>query len=134
MQLHEHGSRVIADGQRNEVQFIRTEVGPGINRQLAQPVGAQTRLPGNFGAVNRTLRQMQLFIRLCLRYDFSYERIAYYLGGISDYDVSLRVEQCISHLKAALADTSRLDRAASSSLTSLEAARTAAGEGRSDTH
>jgi len=55
--------------------------------------------------------QQQLFIRLCLRYGFSYERIAYHLGGISDYEVAQRVEQCIANLKAALSDTAKLDNA-----------------------
>jgi len=63
--------------------------------------------------VNRLLPnlndQQQLFLRLCMRYSFSYERIAYHLGGISDYEVAQRVEQCIANLKAALADTSKLD-------------------------
>ena len=63
--------------------------------------------------VNRLLPnltdQQQLFLRLCMRYSFSYERIAYYLGGISDYEVAQRVEQCIANLKAALADTAKLD-------------------------
>ncbi|SEL96119.1 DNA-directed RNA polymerase specialized sigma subunit, sigma24 family [bacterium A37T11] len=55
--------------------------------------------------------QQQLFIRLCLKYSFNYERIAHHLGGISDYEVGMRVEQCIANLKAALADTARLDNA-----------------------
>ncbi|WP_343564572.1 hypothetical protein [Sphingobacterium sp.] len=41
----------------------------------------------------------QLFIRLCLKYSFNYERIAYYMGGISDYEVSLRVEKTIEFLR-----------------------------------
>lgn len=53
--------------------------------------------------------QQQLFLRLCLRYGFNYERIAHHLGGISDYEVAQRVEQCITNLKAALSDTSKLD-------------------------
>ncbi|SEL29693.1 sigma factor-like helix-turn-helix DNA-binding protein [Parapedobacter koreensis] len=55
--------------------------------------------------------QQQLFIRLCLRYGFNYERIAHHLGGISDYEVAQRVEQCITNLKAALSDTAKLDSA-----------------------
>ncbi|MFC3199056.1 sigma factor-like helix-turn-helix DNA-binding protein [Parapedobacter deserti] len=55
--------------------------------------------------------QQQLFIRLCLRYGFNYERIAYHLGGISDYEVAQRVEQCIANLKAALSDTAKLNSA-----------------------
>ncbi|WP_262245352.1 sigma factor-like helix-turn-helix DNA-binding protein [Parapedobacter soli] len=65
--------------------------------------------------VNRLLPnltdQQQLFLRLCLRYSFNYDRIAYHLGGISDYEVAQRVEQCIAHLRAALADTTKLDSA-----------------------
>lgn len=44
--------------------------------------------------------QQQLFIKLCLKYSFNYERIAYYLGGISDYEVSLQVEKTIETLRA----------------------------------
>ncbi|WP_257667409.1 sigma factor-like helix-turn-helix DNA-binding protein [Parapedobacter tibetensis] len=55
--------------------------------------------------------QQQLFIKLCLKYDFSYERVAYHLGGISDYEVAQRVEQCVANLKAALSDTAKLDSA-----------------------
>lgn len=53
--------------------------------------------------------QQQLFIRLCLRYSFNYERIAYHLGGISDYEVGLRIEQCIASLKAALTNGQKLE-------------------------
>lgn len=42
----------------------------------------------------------QLFIRLCLKYSFNYERIAYYIGGILDYEVSLRVEKTIDFLRS----------------------------------
>lgn len=41
----------------------------------------------------------QLFVRLCLKHSFNYERIAYYMGGISDYEVSLRVEKTIDLLR-----------------------------------
>lgn len=41
----------------------------------------------------------QLFIRLCLKHSFNYERIAYYMGGISDYEVSLKVEKSIDLLR-----------------------------------
>src|SRR5690606_22190523 len=47
--------------------------------------------------------QQQLFINLCLKYSFNYERIAWHLGGISDYEVGQRVEKAIAILKAALA-------------------------------
>lgn len=55
--------------------------------------------------------QQQLFIKLCLKYDFNYERVAYHLGGISDYEVANRIEHCIANLKVALSDTSKLDNA-----------------------
>ncbi len=45
-------------------------------------------------------QQQQLFIKLCLKYSFNYERIAYYLGGISDYEVSLQVEKTIDTLRS----------------------------------
>ena len=43
--------------------------------------------------------QQQNFIKLCLQYSFNYERIAYYLGGISDYEVSIQVEKTIETLR-----------------------------------
>lgn len=69
----------------------------------------------NLEKINRLLpnidNQQQVFIKLCLKYDFSYDRVAYHLGGISDYEVAMRVERSIATLKAALADTSKLDQA-----------------------
>ncbi len=47
-------------------------------------------------------QEQQLFIKLCLKYSFNYERIAYYLGGISDYEVSLQVEKTIATLRSVL--------------------------------
>lgn len=44
-------------------------------------------------------QEQQLFIKLCLKYSFNYERIAYYLGGISDYEVSMQVERTIETLR-----------------------------------
>ncbi|MBD1434152.1 sigma-70 family RNA polymerase sigma factor [Sphingobacterium sp. DN00404] len=44
-------------------------------------------------------KEQQLFLQLCLKYSFNYERIAYYLGGISDYEVSLQVEKTIETLR-----------------------------------
>src|SRR5690606_8572789 len=65
--------------------------------------------------VNRLLpnltEQQQLFLRLCLRFSFNYERIAYHLGGISDYDDGQRGEQCLTNLNAALSDTTKLEAA-----------------------
>ncbi|WP_134091074.1 sigma factor-like helix-turn-helix DNA-binding protein [Olivibacter sp. XZL3] len=56
-------------------------------------------------------QQQQLFIRLCLKYEFNYERIAYHLGGISDYEVGQRIENCIANIKAALSDSRKLETA-----------------------
>ncbi len=54
-------------------------------------------------------QEHQLFIRLCLKFSFNYERIAYYLGGISDYEVSLIVEKCLQKLKVLLLNASRMN-------------------------
>lgn len=53
--------------------------------------------------------QQQLFIELCLKYSFSYDRISWHLGGISDYEVGLYVEKTIEALKGALCGTNKLD-------------------------
>lgn len=63
-------------------------------------------------SLNRLLphldRDQQLFIRLCLRFDFNFERIAFYLGGIREYEVAQRVNKCIERLKSLLADSRKL--------------------------
>ncbi|MCD8540570.1 MAG: hypothetical protein LRY55_12995 [Leadbetterella sp.] len=53
-------------------------------------------------------QDQQLFIRLCLKFDFNYERIAFYLGGIREYEVAQRVNKCIDRLKSLLADSRKL--------------------------
>lgn len=53
-------------------------------------------------------REQQLFIRLCLKFDFNYERIAFYLGGIREYEVAQRVNKCIEQLKSLLANSRKL--------------------------
>jgi RNA polymerase sigma factor (sigma-70 family) len=50
----------------------------------------------------------QQLIKLCLKYDFSYDRIAYYLGGISDYVVAKQVEDLLKNLKHILTNEQKL--------------------------
>lgn len=54
-------------------------------------------------------QQQQLFIKLCLKYSFNYERIAYYLGGISEYEVSLRVEKTIDTLRTIFNSSQKME-------------------------
>lgn len=54
-------------------------------------------------------QEQQLFIRLCLKYSFNYDRIAWHVGGISDYQVARKVEKTLESLKAILTDTKKLD-------------------------
>ncbi|GGH26729.1 sigma-70 family RNA polymerase sigma factor [Sphingobacterium alkalisoli] len=54
-------------------------------------------------------QQQQLFIKLCLKYSFNYERIAYYLGGISDYEVSLQVEKTIDTLRSVFNSSQKME-------------------------
>jgi len=65
-------------------------------------------------------QEQQLFIRLCLQYSFNYERIAYYLGGISDYEVSLQVEKTIATLRAVFNSTEKMEQLNRSSKIVLE--------------
>ncbi|MBE8723281.1 sigma-70 family RNA polymerase sigma factor [Sphingobacterium pedocola] len=53
--------------------------------------------------------EQQLFIKLCLKYSFNYERIAYYLGGISDYEVSMQVEKTIDTLRSIFNSSEKMD-------------------------
>ena len=50
----------------------------------------------------------QLFVRLCMKYGFDYGRIAWYVGGISDYQVAQKVEKILKELKSILTDTKKL--------------------------
>jgi len=54
-------------------------------------------------------KDQQMFIKLCLKYSFNYERIAYYLGGISDYEVSLQVERTIENLRSIFNSSQKMD-------------------------
>ena len=51
----------------------------------------------------------QQLIKLCLKYNFSYEHIAFYLGGISDYAVGKKVEALLESLKRMLTDGQKLE-------------------------
>ena len=51
----------------------------------------------------------QLFIQLCLKYDFNYERIAWHIGGISDYQVARSVEKTLETLKSILTSSQKLE-------------------------
>lgn len=54
-------------------------------------------------------QDQQMFIKLCLKFSFNYERIAYYLGGISDYEVSLQVERTIENLRSIFNSSQKMD-------------------------
>ncbi|RZF58101.1 RNA polymerase sigma factor [Sphingobacterium corticibacterium] len=60
-------------------------------------------------------KEQQLFLQLCLKYSFNYERIAYYLGGISDYEVSLQVEKTIETLRQIFQSAEKMEKLNSSS-------------------
>lgn len=53
--------------------------------------------------------EQQLFIRLCIKYSFDYSRIAWHIGGISDYQVARKVERTLQCLKAIITDTKKLN-------------------------
>lgn len=60
-------------------------------------------------------KDQQMFIKLCLKYSFNYERIAYYLGGISDYEVGLQVEKTIDNLRSIFNSSQKMDLISTSS-------------------
>lgn len=45
-------------------------------------------------------QQQQLFVKLCLKFSFNFERIAFHLGGISDYEVAMQVDRTIETLRS----------------------------------
>jgi len=57
----------------------------------------------------------QLFIKLCLKYAFNYERIAWHIGGISDYQVARTVEKTLETLKSILTSSGKLETAGKNS-------------------
>lgn len=52
----------------------------------------------------------QLFIRLCIKYSFDYGRMAWHIGGISDYQVARKVERTLECLKAVITDAQKLNK------------------------
>lgn len=60
-------------------------------------------------AVPNLSPNQQLFIRLCLQYSFSYDRIAWHLGGISDYEVARKVEKTLACLKNIVTGAKKLN-------------------------
>ncbi|MFC3563244.1 RNA polymerase sigma factor [Pedobacter jamesrossensis] len=54
-------------------------------------------------------QDQQLFVRLCLKYSFNYDRIAWHIGGISDYQVAIKVEKTLESLKAIFTNSQKLD-------------------------
>lgn len=51
----------------------------------------------------------QMFVRLCIKYSFDYGRIAWHIGGISDYQVAQKVEKTLACLKAIITNTQKLE-------------------------
>ncbi|QNN41476.1 RNA polymerase sigma factor [Pedobacter roseus] len=52
----------------------------------------------------------QLFIRLCIKYSFDYPRMAWHIGGISDYQVARKVERTLEYLKAVISDAENFNK------------------------
>jgi RNA polymerase sigma factor (sigma-70 family) len=65
-------------------------------------------------------QEQQQFIQLSLKFSFNYERIAYYLGGISEYQVALQLEKTIEKLKAIFQSENKLDLLQNSNKITLE--------------
>lgn len=51
----------------------------------------------------------QQLVKLCLRHNFDYGRIAYYLGGISDYEVGNKINGLVESLRHILTDGNKLE-------------------------
>jgi len=62
----------------------------------------------------------QLFIRLCIKYSFDYSRMAWHIGGISDYQVARKVERTLECLKAVIHDAEKLNGLEKTSRFSIE--------------
>ncbi len=65
-------------------------------------------------------QDQQLFIRLCIKYAFDYGRMAWHIGGISDYQVAKKMEQTLKCLKALIADAEKLNQIKKTSRFSFE--------------
>jgi len=69
----------------------------------------QQQLTEVYSVLPNLKQDQQLFIRLCLKYAFSYDRISYHLGGISDYEVARMVEKSIIALKSVIVNAKKLE-------------------------
>jgi len=54
-------------------------------------------------------QDQQMFIRLCLKFSFAYDQIAWYIGGISDYEVARKVEKTLEYLRAIFTNAQKLN-------------------------
>jgi len=54
-------------------------------------------------------QDQQLIVRLCLKYSFNYDRIAWHIGGISDYQVARKVEKTLESLRAIFTNSQKLE-------------------------
>lgn len=55
-------------------------------------------------------QDQQLFIKLCIKYSFDYGKMAWHIGGISDYQVARKMEKTLECLKAVISDTEKLSK------------------------
>ncbi len=53
--------------------------------------------------------KQRLFLNLCMRYSFSYERVAAHIGGISEYTVAKRIEEVVAKLRGLLEGIDKID-------------------------
>ncbi|SES26100.1 RNA polymerase sigma factor [Pedobacter rhizosphaerae] len=65
-------------------------------------------------------QDQQLFIKLCIKYSFDYGKMAWHIGGISDYQVARKVEKTLECLKAVISDTEKLSKIQKNSRFSFE--------------
>ncbi|WP_316844625.1 sigma factor-like helix-turn-helix DNA-binding protein [Pedobacter psychrodurus] len=65
-------------------------------------------------------QDQQLFIKLCIKYSFDYGKMAWHIGGISDYQVARKVEKTLECLKSVITDTEKLSKIEKTSMFSFE--------------
>lgn len=101
------------DGIEDWGEFMlgREDSMPG--EQIDQDEGLEEEQKSQMRKVNDVLPSLgatqRLFLDLCLRYSFSYERIADHIGGISEYTVAKKVEEVIKKLRGLLTGIQKID-------------------------
>ncbi|RZK38015.1 MAG: sigma-70 family RNA polymerase sigma factor, partial [Pedobacter sp.] len=102
------------DDIENYQEFIgAADAGYDIEEEVLDQQDLDEQMKAQWARVTQVIPNLtvdqQMFIRLCIKYSFDYDRVAWHIGGISSYEVARKVEKTLVCLKAIITDSQKLD-------------------------